>query len=168
MRIQTVQIRGDVTVNSLAYHMTNSYPEIRPHMQDPAVIISHTTPLSNSIKDNVVSACHVTSCIKGNTECHSLVVSAPVCILSVIYLSPGPQTSYPDLSMVFSSPYWQSMKWKLKKVKSFKQGFTVSDVWGSHGEKHEDGCLLGCYTMQSIDTDISEDLTASVIISPGW
>jgi hypothetical protein len=66
MRIQTVQIHGDVIVNSLDYHMTNSYPEIQPHMQDPAVIISHTMPLSNSIKDNVVSACHVTSSVRDN------------------------------------------------------------------------------------------------------
>ncbi|XP_021929545.1 galectin-7-like isoform X2 [Zootermopsis nevadensis] len=65
MRIQTVQIHGDVIVNSLDYHMTNIYPEIRPRMQDPAVIISHTMPLSNSIKDNVFLCEH--------TRCHAYV-----------------------------------------------------------------------------------------------
>lgn len=54
LRIQTVQIQGDVTVNSFEYHMTESYPEIRPDMRDPVVTISHTMPLSESITDNVV------------------------------------------------------------------------------------------------------------------
>lgn len=59
MRIQTVQIQGDVTLNLIEYRMTESYPEIRPDMRDPVVTISHTMPLSDSITDNVVSACHI-------------------------------------------------------------------------------------------------------------
>jgi len=54
IRIQTVQIHGDVTVKSFEYRMTDRYPEIRPDIPDPAVTISYTTPLSDSIKDNVV------------------------------------------------------------------------------------------------------------------
>lgn len=54
IRIQTVQIHGDVTVKSFEYRMTDHYPEIRPDMPHPSVTISHTTPLSDSIQDNVV------------------------------------------------------------------------------------------------------------------
>lgn len=70
MRIQTVQIQGDVTVNSFEYHMTGSYPEIRPDMRDPVVNISHTMPLSESIRDNVVSVCHYHSCLNNNFMLH--------------------------------------------------------------------------------------------------
>jgi hypothetical protein len=99
MRIQTVQIHGDVTVNSLTYRMTKIYPEIRPQMRDPAVIISQTTPLSNSIKDNVVSARHVTSCVRDKTDLSVLLL----CILGVTYMGLGPETSFPDF-VVFPNP----------------------------------------------------------------
>ena len=72
IRIQTVQIHGDVTVKSFEYRMTDRYPEIRPDIPDPAVTISYTTPLSDSIKDNVVSACRMRSCIR-----HSKMMSQP-------------------------------------------------------------------------------------------
>jgi hypothetical protein len=54
-RIKTVQIDGDVVVNSLEYHISDIYPKIQPHIRDPLVNISSTTPFSDSIKDNVVS-----------------------------------------------------------------------------------------------------------------
>jgi hypothetical protein len=33
------------------------------------------------------------------------------------------------------------------------QNFRQGDISGSHGDEYEDGCLLGCCAIQSVDTD---------------
>ncbi|KAJ9577665.1 hypothetical protein L9F63_005745 [Diploptera punctata] len=53
LKIQAVQINGDVTITSLEYRMIDKYPEIIPDLKDPVVIITHEQPLSDSVTDKV-------------------------------------------------------------------------------------------------------------------
>jgi hypothetical protein len=76
IKIRTVQIQGDVTLNLVEYRMAESYPEIWPDMRDPVVTISHTMPLSDSIRDNVVSAYHIVHVQRITISCFTLVIGA--------------------------------------------------------------------------------------------
>ena len=85
--------------------MTDHYPEIRLDIPDPAVTISYTTPLSNSIKDNVVSAYHISSCIR-----HSKMMSQPRSVVfNILVFTTDCEHSFPPPHFFFTA-YWNQCR----------------------------------------------------------
>ena len=55
LKIQTVQINGDVLVDTLEYRMVDKYPEKMPNQEDTIFSVLPEHPLSESMSDKVVS-----------------------------------------------------------------------------------------------------------------